>query len=195
MASPTHAVPFVPIKGKKQQRDKFLKLLVSNFVSPYLRKHIKYVPRTSHTNCLGNLEAFAASPPKGKRMELTVGDSSGEYALSEIAGRHWLELGISALAVKRTHWNRWAEAFGYELVVRGDLDDLLTKTTTPLVEVTFADKPWLVAVAGAKKIVSDVDVGPPSFADLDTKGVAAVARVAKSKVCECFCCTSMRKKL
>lgn len=195
MTTHHHAVPFAPLAGKKQSREKFLTLLVSNFLSPYLRKHIKHVPRTSHTNFLGNLEAFAEKPPKGTAMELCVGDGSGEYALSELAGGHWVDLAIAALVVKRPDLERWANAFGYTLARPGDLSVLLKKSKTPLVEVTFEGKPWLVAVLGAKKIVSDTDIGPQSFAALDAKGKAAVARVAKSKVCECFACVSLRKKL
>jgi hypothetical protein len=195
MSLATHRLPFAPMAGTAQKRDELLQLVFLNFVSPYLRKHIKHAPRTSHTNALGNLEVFAARLPPGTAIALGVSDGSVEYALSELAGRHWLDLAIAALSVKRRDWKQWLAAFGYEPGNPGDVVALLETSSAPLVEVGPATRPRLVAVTGKATIVSDTSVGPASFADLDARDRAAVERVAKSKVCECFLCKSLRKKL
>ena len=63
--------------GGKRDLAKLRKLLFTNWLSPFLRNRIKYVPRTSHTNALGNTEymiesdlatkpkAAATMPPSG----------------------------------------------------------------------------------------------------------------------------------
>lgn len=185
----TAPLPFLAI-GKKQRRARFQELLFLNWISPWLRKRIKFVPRTSHTNMFGTFEWFAQK--KTSELAFVVGDTSGNYELSEIAGRHWLELAIAAIAQERKDFTFLP--FGFELgPVRG-VDELLAHCDVPLVEVPFEDKPWLVAVTGAKRIVSDTEIGPPAFLDLDAAGRAAVARVWKSKRCECFLCTGLRAK-
>ena len=166
--------------------------MLSNFVSPYLRKHIKYVPRTSHTNNLGNFEAFAEMPTK--RMELAVGDDSGTYELSEIAGRHWLEIALAAIPPSRSDWHNWTAAFGYKQTKVDDVAKLLAKSKLPLVELSFEGKPWLVAVAGTKKIISDVDIGPSSSEPRRDGEGGRRGAVAESKKCECFLCQSLRKR-
>jgi hypothetical protein len=192
MTSATYPLPFTPIAGETQKSEQLKTLLIKNFVSPFLRNRIKYAPRTSHTNSLGAFEAFAAKPTK--QLEISLSDGSKEYALSEIAGRHWLELALAVFAAKRSDWHGWLAAFGYEMKKPADVAMLLKKTKTPLVEVPFESKRYLVGVAGAKKLVTDKDVGPASLTDLDAKAKAVVARAAKSKSCECFLCANLRKK-
>ena len=87
-------LPFRAI-SKRPERAKFVKLLFTNWVSTWLRNRIKYVPRSSHTNPLGTFEFFAQKPVKG--VAFAVGDDSGDFDLSELAGRHWLELALASI--------------------------------------------------------------------------------------------------
>jgi len=188
-------LPLSPIAGKKAELAKLRKLLFLNWLSPFLRKHIKYVPRTSHTNTLGTFEHFAQQGPTAKTITLVVGDDSGSYELSETAGRHWLEVALAGLAEQRTDFAPWIGSFGFELAT-GSLAELLRARDRPLVEVMHAGKPWLVAAVRGKPttVICDVDIGPPSFAALDATGKRTVAAAAKTGVCACFLCASLRAK-
>ena len=196
MAEPKPTVaplPLLPLKGNKAEFVELRKLLFLNWLSPFLRKQIKYVPRTSHTNTLGSFEHFAQQEPAAKTVTLVVGNDSGEYALSEIAGRHWIEVGLSALAERRKDFATWIRGFGFELAVR-PLDETLGPHDRPLVEVMFEGKPWLVAAVFGEPstVICDSAVGPPSFAALDAAGRSAIAAAAKGGVCACFLCASLR---
>jgi hypothetical protein len=189
-------LPFRVTSKTKAATKQFLSHLFLSWLSPYLRNRIKYVPRTSHTNTLGTFEAFAQEGLGKQGMALAVGDGSGEYRLSEIAARHWIAVGLAAIAAKRTDFTSWVASYGLAIEPELSLASLLKTTDHPLVEVTFEGKPWLVCgVRGkAAHIITDVGVGPQSATDLDAKGRAALARVARTGVCECQLCSKLRAK-
>lgn len=199
MARHTLSLDLAPLSGsKKPDWKKLATLLFTNFLSPGLRNHIKYVPRTSHTNSLGWLEySLEQQVAKVKGPFDFTFDPEKEYALSAAAGLHWTTLGLASSFAKRPHFDKWFNAFGIDW--RGptfDLPALLTTSPIPLVEVTDEKKKYLVGVVRGKKgsFVFDVDVGPQSRAQLSKGDFARLDAAAKSGRCECFLCQSLRPK-
>jgi hypothetical protein len=195
------AVALRPAAGKRDLV-RLRKLLFSNWLSPFLRKHIKHAPRTSHTNALGTtehmVEAELAKRLDGDRIVyrlVQTGDDSCD--LSRVAAHHWLTLALAALLVERDDLAGWIGAFGYQLAApRPSLAELLERARPlPLVEVAPRRKVLVGAVPGAPdRIIVDEGVGPQRVAELAADDRKRVAQAAASGVCACFLCAKLRER-
>ncbi len=186
------ALPIVPIPGGKPQLAKVMKLWFTNFVSPHLRNTLlRHGPARTHTNYVGNTEAFLEKPTG--RTTMTVGDGSQTYDLSEAAARHWLASIWSDLS----HHNLagWFRAFGYELLP-GAIEPAPDPPPVPLVEVSYQGRAYLVgAVYGdPTRIVVDDDFGPPTLQDLARSEQAKVIAASRTGVCGCNRCRHERDR-
>ena len=177
------------MRGAKLQREKFLRRLWSNWLLGYIGNRVR---RTSHKDPFGVFEALVATRVNGDALAYVVGEDDS-YRLSEVAGRHWLELGIPALVRERKDFVSWPNSFGYELGPLPDPIALLRKNEQPLLEVHDGKKkrPWLVAVVRGE-LVGNRGVGPQTLTDVPAQERTRVARIAKTCVCECFLCERLR---
>lgn len=198
----TITLDLTPLQGKKRQDVAgFAELLMTNWLAPSLRNHIKYAPRTSHTNALGWTELTLNQQLDGQHspaLPLVLSfDSGTEYALSAIAAAHWTELALVRLYEGRADFRNWATAFGLGLGPIGSrsLAELLGPVDTPLLEVTKQRKKHLVAARredGA--LLADAAGGPQSRAELSGTDAESFADALASGICLCMFCKKLRGK-
>jgi hypothetical protein len=175
-------------------------LIYRNWLSPTWRRHIKHVPRTSHTNALGNAEhwleqALEANQLKRSDVALSFDPKvAKEYRLSQVAMRHWLKLAFAQLLHSRPDFPGWVQAFGYKLIGPDENVAHIASTAQdhPIIEV--GKRPWIVAAihGNPKAMVFDRDVGPQSVDELDSDDHGRLKAAATSGRCECFFCRSVR---
>lgn len=171
------------------------KLLFTNWLFPFLKKNIKYVPRTSHTNALGTLEHWVttALQQDSKDAAYPLGEAGDGADLSRVAAHHWLELAIAGLAEKRSDFARWFSAFGHRLGAHASVETLTAPgRPLPLVEVAPPRKVLVAAVHGEPdRMIADEGVAPP-FAELGAADRKVLAVAAKTGLCACFLCAKLR---
>jgi len=199
---PTELAVALRPAGGKRDLAQLRKLLFSNWLWPFLRKHIKHAPRTSHTNALGTteymVESDLAKKPSGDRIVyrlVPTGDDACD--LSRVAAHHWLELALAANLAERNDLAGWIGAFGYQLAAPPpSLTELLERARPlPLIEVAPPRKVLVGAVPGAPgRIIVDEGVGPQRIAELAPADRKRVAQAAASGMCACFLCAKLRER-